>query len=40
MLEDGARKAFGPRDEVLKEKVRNVAQITDALSKTTKGKAS
>ena len=37
MLENGTRKAFGPRDEVLKDKVRNVAQITDALNK---GKAS
>jgi ATP-binding cassette subfamily C protein len=37
VLENGMRKAFGPRDEVLKEQVRNVAQITDALSK---GKAS
>ena len=33
VLEGGARKAFGPRDEVLKEQVRNVAQITDALRK-------
>lgn len=35
VLEGGMRKAFGPRDEVLKEQVKNVAQITDAL----KGKA-
>ena len=33
VLENGMRKAFGPRDEVLKEQVRNVAQITDALQK-------
>lgn len=33
VLESGMRKAFGPRDEVLKEQVKNVAQITDALSK-------
>ncbi len=37
VLENGMRKAFGPRDEVLKEQVQNVAQITDALGK---GKAS
>ena len=37
VLEHGMRKAFGPRDEVLKDQVRNVAQITDALQK---GKAS
>lgn len=33
VLENGMRKAFGPRDEVLKDQVRNVAQITDALQK-------
>lgn len=33
VLENGMRKAFGPRDEVLKDQVRNVAQITDALHK-------
>lgn len=33
VLENGMRKAFGPRDEVLKEQVKNVAQITDALQK-------
>lgn len=33
VLENGMRKAFGPRDEVLKEQVKNVAQITDALRK-------
>lgn len=33
MLEGGMRKAFGPRDEVLKAQVQNVAQITDALSR-------
>jgi len=38
VLENGMRKAFGPRDEVLKEQVQNVAQITDALGKS-KGKA-
>lgn len=37
VLENGMRKAFGPRDEVLKDQVKNVAQITDALQK---GKAS
>ncbi len=37
VLENGMRKAFGPRDEILKEQVKNVAQITDALNK---GKAS
>ena len=37
MLEHGMRKAFGPRDEVLKDQVRNVAQIKGALKK---GKAS
>jgi ATP-binding cassette subfamily C protein len=37
VLENGTRKAFGPRDVVLKDQVRNVAQIKDALSK---GKAS
>lgn len=37
VLENGMRKAFGPRDEVLKDQVRNVAQITSALKK---GKAS
>ncbi len=37
VLENGARKAFGPRDEVLRDQVKNVAQITDALNK---GKAS
>ncbi len=37
VLENGMRKAFGPRDDVLKDQVRNVAQITDALQK---GKAS
>lgn len=37
VLDSGMRKAFGPRDEVLKEQVKNVAQITDALQK---GKAS
>ncbi|WGI21776.1 type I secretion system permease/ATPase [Amylibacter sp. IMCC11727] len=37
VLEHGMRKAFGPRDDVLKEQVKNVAQITDALQK---GKAS
>ncbi len=33
VLEHGMRKAFGPRDEVLKDQVRNVAQNTDALQK-------
>jgi PrtD family type I secretion system ABC transporter len=33
VLENGMRKAFGPRDEVLKDQVKNVAQITDALAK-------
>ena len=37
VLENGMRKAFGPRDEVLKDQVRNVAQIISALKK---GKAS
>lgn len=36
VLDNGVRKAFGPRDEVLKQQVKNVAQITDAL---TKGRA-
>ncbi|MEM9850640.1 MAG: ATP-binding cassette domain-containing protein, partial [Pseudomonadota bacterium] len=31
VLEGGMRKAFGPRDEVLKEQVKNVNQITDAI---------
>ncbi|MEM7441318.1 MAG: type I secretion system permease/ATPase [Pseudomonadota bacterium] len=35
VLEAGNRKAFGPRDEVLKEQVKNVAQITDALKGRT-----
>ena len=37
VLENGMRKAFGPRDEVLKEQVKNVAQITEALNKPRAG---
>ncbi|MCP5088078.1 MAG: type I secretion system permease/ATPase [Rhodobacteraceae bacterium] len=37
VLEHGLCKAFGPRDEVLKEQVKNVAQITDALNKGRAG---
>jgi ATP-binding cassette, subfamily C, type I secretion system permease/ATPase len=33
VLEDGMRKAFGPRDEILQAQVKNVSQITDALKK-------
>lgn len=39
VLENGIRKAFGPRDKVLKEQVTNVAQISNALGKG-KGKGS
>ncbi len=39
VLENGMRKAFGPRDEVLQQQVKNVAQLTDVLGKN-KGKAS
>lgn len=32
-LEDGNSRAFGPRDEVLKAQVKNVAQITESLKR-------
>lgn len=34
VLENGLRKAYGPRDEVLQANVQNVAQITDAIGKS------
>lgn len=34
-LEDGNSRAFGPRDEVLKTQVKNVAQITDAIQRSS-----
>lgn len=34
-LEDGNSRAFGPRDEVLKAQVKNVAQITDAIQRSS-----
>lgn len=39
VLENGMCKAFGPRDKVLQQQVKNVAQLTDVLGKN-KGKAS
>ncbi len=39
VLENGMRKAFGPRDEVLQQQVKNVAQLKNVLGKN-KGKAS
>jgi ATP-binding cassette subfamily C protein len=32
VLQDGAAKAFGPRDEVLKAQVRNYAQIVGSIT--------
>ncbi|MBC6442241.1 MAG: type I secretion system permease/ATPase [Rhodobacteraceae bacterium] len=37
VLKGGVRQAFGPRDEVLKERVENVAQISDAIMKERAG---
>ncbi len=34
-LEDGNSRAFGPRDEVLKAQVKNVAQISDAIQRSS-----
>lgn len=34
-LEDGNSRAFGPRDEVLKSQVKNVAQITETMQRST-----
>ena len=33
VIEDGMRKAFGPRDEVLKEQVQNANQISRSISR-------
>jgi len=37
-IENGTRKAFGPRDEVLREQLRNYNQVASAINKQQEAK--